>query len=55
MAEGVWRGVPSLVVGCSDLLLLNKFFDLSTPSMIKGRDGGKNKDKIQIQSIVNQA
>ena len=33
MAEGVWKGR-------SKQLSLNKFFDLSTPSMRKGRDGG---------------
>ena len=31
------------VFGRSGQLLLNKFFDPSTPSMRKGRDGGKNK------------
>ena len=33
MADGVWKGVQSLVIGRSNQLLLNKFFDPSTPSM----------------------
>ena len=36
MVDGVWKGV-----GRSTQLTLNKFFDPSTPSMRKGRDGGK--------------
>ena len=43
MAEGVWKGVYPWVFGRSNQLLLNKFFDPSTPSMRKGRDGGKKK------------
>ena len=39
MADGVWNGVQSQVIGRYDQLLLNKFFDPSTPSMRKGRDG----------------
>ena len=42
MADGVWKGVPSLVIERSDQLLLNVFLDQSTPSMRKGRDGKKN-------------
>ena len=45
MADGVWKGVQSLVIGRSRKLLLNKFFDPSTPSMRKGRDGGENGEK----------
>ena len=41
MADGVWKGVYPLVFGRSKQLSLNKFFDPSTPSMRKGRDGGK--------------
>ena len=41
MAEGVWKGAYPQVFGRSKQLLLNKFFDPSTPSMRKGRDGGK--------------
>ena len=37
MAEGVF--------GRSEQLLLNKFFDPSTPSMRKGRDGGEKNGK----------
>ena len=45
MAEGVWTGVYPYVFGHSKQLLLNKFFDPSTPSMRKGRDGGKTGKK----------
>ena len=41
MADGVWKGVNLQVFGHSKQLLLNKFFDPSTPSMRKGRDGEK--------------
>ena len=41
MADGDWKGVYLLVFGHSKQLSLNKFFDPSTPSMRKGRDGGK--------------
>ena len=51
MAKGVWKGVYPQVFGRSRQLSLNKFFDPSTPSMRKGRDGerkkkgGKNREK----------
>ena len=47
MADGVRKGVYTSVFGHSKQLSLNKFFDLSTPSMRKGRDGEKKwkKDK----------
>merc|ERR1719312_1078638 len=45
MAEGVWKGVYPLVFGRSRHFSLNKFFDPSTPSMRKGRDGEKNEKK----------
>ena len=41
MADGVWKGVYPQVFGRSKQLSLNKFFDLSTPFMRKGRDGEK--------------
>ena len=41
MANRVWKGVQLQVIGRSRQLSLNKFFDLSTPSMRKGRDGEK--------------
>ena len=41
MADGVWKGVYPHVFGRSKQLSLNKFFDPSTPSMIKGCDGGE--------------
>ena len=43
MADGVWKVVNPLVFGRSRQLLLNKFFDPSTPSMRKGRDGEKSE------------
>ena len=43
MAEGGWKGVYHWVFGRSKQLSLNKFFDPSTPSMRKGRDGGKKR------------
>ena len=45
MADGVWKGVYPQVFGHAKQLSLNKFFDPSTPSMRKGRDGGKNGGK----------
>ena len=41
MADGAWKGVYPYVFGRSKQLSLNKFFDPSTPSMRKGRDGEK--------------
>ena len=35
MAGGLWKGVYPLVLGRSHQLSLNKFFDLSAPSMRK--------------------
>ena len=45
MVEGVWKGVHPSVLGGSKQLLLNKFFDPTTPSMRKGRDGGNGRRK----------
>ena len=45
MAKGAWEGVYPKVFERSRQLLLNKFFDPSTPSMRKGRDGGKKREK----------
>ena len=45
MANGVWKGVYPYVLGHSKQLLLIRFFDPSTLSMRKGRDGGKNGKK----------
>ena len=46
MADGVWKCVYPKVFGRFKQLSLNKFFDRSTPSMRKGRDGGeKNRKK----------
>ena len=45
MADGVWKGVQSYVIGRSRQLSLNKFFDRSNPSMRKVDDGKKEKRK----------
>ena len=45
MADGVWKGVYPYVLARSKQLSLNKFFDPSTPSMRKGRDGGNRGKK----------
>ena len=44
MGYGVWKGVYPQVFGHSKQLSLNKFFDPSTPSMRKGRDGKRKKN-----------
>ena len=41
MADGVWKGVNPKVLGRFKQLLLNKFFDPSSPSMRNGRNGEK--------------
>ena len=43
MADGVWKGVQSYVIGHSNQLLLNRFFDPSTPSKRKVDAGEKKK------------
>ena len=43
MADGVWKGVQSQVIGHFKQLSLNKFFDPSTPSMRKVDDGEKKE------------
>ena len=54
MADGVLKVVYPQVFGHSRQLLLNKFFDLSTPSMRKGRDGEKKmengKKQVRLRS-----
>ena len=45
IADWVWKGVYHLVFGRSGQLLLNKFFDPSTPSMRKVVDGEKKEMK----------
>ena len=45
MADVVWKSVYPEVFGYSKQLLLNKFFDPSTPSMRKCPDGGKKGGK----------
>ena len=45
MPDGVWKSVYPPMFGHSKQLSLNKFFDPSTPSMRKGRGGGKTGGK----------
>ena len=45
MADGVWKGAYPQVLGHSKQLLLNKFFDPSTPSMRKVDDGEKKEEE----------
>ena len=55
MADRVWKGVYPLVFGSSCQLLLNKFFDPSTPSMREGCDGGEKnggKKEERLMEIV---
>ena len=52
MADGVWKWVQSQVIGRSDQLSLNKFFDLSTTSMRNGDDGEKKEKKKKTAEIV---
>ena len=45
MADGVWKGVHASIFGHSKQLLVNKFFDPSTPSVRKdncGENGEEN-------------
>ena len=54
MADGVWKGVQSQVIGRSRQLSLNKFFDPSTPSMRKVDDGEeKEKEKRKRKKREN--
>ena len=46
MADGVWKVVYPYVFGRFRQLSLNNFFDPSTPSMRKGRDGEKKMEKM---------
>ena len=45
MADRVWKGVYPKVFRRAHQLLLNKFFDPSTPSMRKVDDGEEKKRK----------
>ena len=47
MADGVWKEVQSQVIGRSAQLLLNKFFDRSTPSMRNIEPPAKSKMAIR--------
>ena len=47
IADGVWKDGNPKVFGRSKQLLLNKFFDPSTPSLRKGSNGGEKKGKIR--------
>ena len=53
MADGVWKGVQSYVIGHSRQLSLNRFFYSRTPSMRKVDNGEKikkDKDKLGLRS-----
>ena len=52
MADGIWKGVYPLVFGRAHQLSLNRFFDPSTPSMRKGRDGGNGGKKKKIRMKI---
>ena len=53
MGDGVWKGVYPQVFGVSRQLSLNKFFDQSTPSMRKGRNGGNGKRLMKIMATMS--
>ena len=50
MADGVWKGVYPWVFGRSKQLLLNKFYDSSTPS-IRKLDNGKGEKMKDISDV----
>ena len=50
IADGVWKVVYLEVFGHSKQLLLNKYFDPSTPSMRKVDDGEKKREKNVVFS-----
>ena len=53
MADGVWKGVKPKVFGHFQPLLLNKFFDPSTPFMRKVDDGEKKQEKKREKNGEN--
>ena len=52
MAAKVWKGIQPEVFWRSDTFLLNKFFDVSTPSMRKGCGGEKKIEKIRTSIVA---
>ena len=50
MVDGVRKSVNPQDFGRSKQLSLNKFFDPSTPSMRKGRNGEKKMEKNDVYS-----
>ena len=55
MADGVWKGVESQVIDRSEQLLVNRFFDESTPSMRKGHDREiENEKKERKYASIRQ-
>ena len=50
MADGVWKGVEPKVIGRSEQLSQNKFFDPSTPSMRKIDDGEEKKEYENLKN-----
>ena len=47
MANRVWKGVQPEVIGHFEALLLNKFFDPSTPSMRNIESPAKSKMAVR--------
>ena len=54
MADGAWKYVKPYVIEPSDQLLLNKFFDPSTPSMRKDCDRGEKIARRTSRGEVEQ-
>ena len=52
MANGVWKGVQSWVIGRSCQLSLNKFFDLSAPSMRNIEPPAKSEMADRVWKVV---
>ena len=55
MSNRILKVVYPKVIGRSRHLLLNKFFDQSTPSMRKGHDGEWNGKKMEWKIMVKIA
>ena len=52
MADRVWKGVYPQVFGHYKQLLLNKFFDPSTPPMRKVDNGEKKKENNDVYTLM---
>ena len=53
MAARVWKGVYPHGFWMLPSLSLNKFFNLSTPSMRKVDDGGKKQEEKREEKIIS--